>query len=331
MNISMVRGFVVFLLCCLGVACTTIGEKNKPNESGYSNEPLPLIYEGTGLCGYYEDELLYLYYPRQLDLVLVYNKELGVYAKTYIKEMKKSFKCSGFSLSLSSGLANYNRGYDYSLQQEFVFLNEMRSILDNFIKNPSDFEKKVSKPSKLRYINFISENKVEDSTLSLQNVAGDFMYLGDIRDYYKDLSSEESDKLINAALAKKAKAEARALRNKLQEEKLKREREAEKERKEREEKLRIEHFKMEQIIAQERWDNRLGAQYNIGDKVCTYDNNDFGYIEYLNANKMKVHVVGQADRKNGFFFSGIDGNFNYKKVEAIRWFDRNELAHCNFN
>ena len=45
---------------------------------------------------------------------------------------------------------------------------------------------------------------------------------------------------------------------------------------------------------------------------------------------MKIHVVGQADRENGFFFSGIDGNFNYKKVEAIRWFNNNELAPCYF-
>ncbi|GLR63944.1 hypothetical protein [Marinospirillum insulare] len=321
MSISVVRGLVVLLLCSMSAACTTIGEKEELNESGYSSEPLPLLFEGNNICGYYDDELLYLIYPERLGSdIVVYDKKYGIFTESEFEESKRiinrskrksDFKCSDYSIRLSDKLRP-NLHYSNSIRY-FILSNSVRAIFDNASKNPEIFksEIKYNSPPYFRQVSdYYTEATVQVGYTGRSNRHS---YLGDIKSYYNNLSPSDADELINPVLAKIA------------------EEQAEKERKEREEKLRIELFKLEQRIAQERWDNRLGAKYSIGDKVCTYDTNSFGYIEDLNINKMKVHVVGQADRKNGFFFSGIDGNFNYKKVEAIRWFDRNELAHCNFN
>lgn len=336
MSISMVRGFFIVLLCSLSAACTTIEEKEELNESGYSNEPLPLIFDKNqlrniryilnkrheyyiNLCVYYEDELLYLYYPESKEVV-VYDKKYGLFTKSELEEDKRiskrakgksDFKCSDYSIRLSDKL-DPNLHYSNSIKY-YVLSNSMRSIFDNASKNPEAFKEEIKlfDPPFFELLSGGSTKRPVQVGYTDRRDGHD--YLGDIKSYYKNLSTVKADRLINPVLAKIA------------------EEQAEKERKEHEEKLEIERRQMEEKIAQARWDNRLGAKYSIGDKVCTYDNNSFGYIEDLNANKMKIHVVGQADRKNGFFFSGIDGNFNYKKVEAIRWFDRNELAHCNFN
>lgn len=333
MSVSVIRGLVVFLLCSLSAACTTIDEKKELNKSGYSNEPLPLIFEKnikkTGfsqrrgmhqynikLCGFYEDELLYLYYPTRGEKIVVYDKKSGLFTVSDFESnqrlnFKSEFKCSDYSIRLSDKL-DPNLHYSNSIKY-YVLSNSMRSIFDNASKNPEAFKEEInlSDPPFFELLSGGSTKRPVQVGYTDRRDGHD--YLGDIKSYYKNLSTVKADRLINPVLAKIA------------------EEQAEKERKEREEKFRIELFELEQRIAQERWDNRLGAKYSIGDKVCTYDTNSFGYIEDLNTSKMKIHVVGQADRENGFFFSGIDGNFNYKKVEAIRWFDRNELAHCNFN
>lgn len=329
MGVSVVRGLVIFLLCSLSVACTTIGEKEEPNESGYSNEPLPLLFEGNNICGYYDDELLYLYYPTKFDKIVVYDKKYGLFTESKFREsrrikektgffstpernkrinVKASFKCSDYSIRLSDKLSPYENSIRY-----FILSNGVRAIFDNASKNPEIFKNEI-KYNSPPYFKQVSDYYTK-ATVQVGNTgrSNRHSYLGDIKSYYNNLSPSEADKLINPVLAKIA------------------EEQAEKERKEREEKLMIERFKMEQRIAQERWDNRLAAKYSIGDKVCTYDNNSFGYIEGLNASKMKVHVVGQANGKNGFFFSGRKGGFNYKPIEAIRWFNRSELAPCYFD
>lgn len=87
--------------------------------------------------------------------------------------------------------------------------------------------------------------------------------------------------------------------------------------------------------AQEAWNNRLTSKYTAGDKVCTYDTNLFGYVEDVQKERVKVHVVGRAalgpfDTK-GFFFKFGDGSFDYSPLEAIRWLGRDEIAPCNFS
>lgn len=318
MGVSVVRGLVIFLLCSLSVACTTIGEKEEINESGYSNEPLPLLFEKDELCVFYDDELLYLYFPTHGSYqTVLYDKRNGLYSIFTLKDKKtyrqlkyenivKEFKCTDYKVDLSDIL-----DVSDEINQYYVVSDNIRLLFDNAAEDIESFKKEISPyPSFVGYYHSIKAAVLLES-VDLADL--DDYYLGDFKYYYKNLSPSEADELINPVLAKIA------------------EEQAEKERKEREEKLMIERFKMEQRIAQERWDNRLSANYGIGDKVCTYDNNSFGYIEGLNASKMKVHVVGQANGKNGFFFSGRKGGFNYKPVEAIRWFNRSELAPCYFD
>ncbi len=82
------------------------------------------------------------------------------------------------------------------------------------------------------------------------------------------------------------------------------------------------------------WTNRSNATYKIGDKVCTFSTNLFGYIEEILPARFKVHVVGQAKpspiETKGFFFSIGDQNFAYTRIESTRWFEQNEVARCEF-
>lgn len=86
--------------------------------------------------------------------------------------------------------------------------------------------------------------------------------------------------------------------------------------------------------AEESWDNRLSATYRIGDKVCTYDTNWFGYVDEIQPDRLKVHVVGRAvfaglDVK-GIFFTPQEGSFEYSRIDAVRWLAREEIAPCSF-
>jgi hypothetical protein len=87
---------------------------------------------------------------------------------------------------------------------------------------------------------------------------------------------------------------------------------------------------MEFQEARDRWSNRLSQKIAVGDKVCTFEKNLFGYVEAVNSDKVKVHVVGAGSWGSGYFFSGIEGRFDFTRVEAIRWFDRAELGRCHF-
>lgn len=84
------------------------------------------------------------------------------------------------------------------------------------------------------------------------------------------------------------------------------------------------------LAAKQAWENRLSTPLKIGDKICTYHDNQFGYVENIQNNKVKTHVVGSVGAGAGFFFSGLDMQFTYSRIEAIRWFKRDEVAHCNF-
>lgn len=96
----------------------------------------------------------------------------------------------------------------------------------------------------------------------------------------------------------------------------------------------IEKYRQKQDTALARWTTRLKNTYKIGDKVCTYDTNLFGYFEGTSGQKIKVRVIGRPlpeDMRAGFFFSPYDGRFQYRRFESIRWFERGEIAPCNFN
>lgn len=86
-------------------------------------------------------------------------------------------------------------------------------------------------------------------------------------------------------------------------------------------------------LGQLRWNNRLAVKLKKGYKVCTYDKDYFGYVEDVANKRVKVYVLGKVTDyygNGGYFFSGKNGQFNYEKIEAIRWFMRDELAVCEF-
>ena len=84
--------------------------------------------------------------------------------------------------------------------------------------------------------------------------------------------------------------------------------------------------------AQESWSSRNKNAYKIGEKVCTYKGNFFGYVEQSNENRLKVYVAGKVkDKADGYFYSGVEGSFYVEKVEGIRWYEKNEVSNCTFN
>lgn len=91
-------------------------------------------------------------------------------------------------------------------------------------------------------------------------------------------------------------------------------------------------------LASQRWKNRLNIKLDVGDTVCAYNSNHFGQVEAFNdrGDRVKVYVVGKAVHPEygtralpeGYFFSGNAGRFKYDKVEAYRWFRREQISLC---
>ena len=78
------------------------------------------------------------------------------------------------------------------------------------------------------------------------------------------------------------------------------------------------------------WVERAKAHYAVGDRVCTYEGNFFGNIETITTDKFKLHVIGRSVASNGFFFSPDEFPFTPEMIEAPRWFNKDEVAHCKF-
>lgn len=80
------------------------------------------------------------------------------------------------------------------------------------------------------------------------------------------------------------------------------------------------------------WERRLLATYTLGDQVCTMKGNFYGNVEAVSGERLKVHVIGQARMSSdGFFFYTYQPtSFDGIRIEAPRWFERNEIAHCVF-
>lgn len=82
------------------------------------------------------------------------------------------------------------------------------------------------------------------------------------------------------------------------------------------------------------WTNRSSAAYKIGDKVCTFSSNLFGYVEEILPTRFKIHIVGQVKPApfdvKGFFFSAGSQDFTYSKIEATRWMEKVDVAPCDF-
>lgn len=84
------------------------------------------------------------------------------------------------------------------------------------------------------------------------------------------------------------------------------------------------------------WSNRLNADYELGDEVCSYDNK-LGYVEQVTDKKQKVLWKGQvAEVGEGYFFGQRDifsfknKDFSYERLDDVRWESKSQVAACDF-
>ena len=85
-------------------------------------------------------------------------------------------------------------------------------------------------------------------------------------------------------------------------------------------------------LAHSKWENRMSDNKQVGDKVCTYEGNLFGFVDLVSGSKVKLQVLGKVTGQNpGYFFSGKYGSYNYADKNSIIWIDLNKVAHCDFN
>jgi|SRR5690554_1318922 len=78
------------------------------------------------------------------------------------------------------------------------------------------------------------------------------------------------------------------------------------------------------------WAARFNRTINVGDRVCTFHSNLFGYAEEVHGNRIRTYIVGKSSEYPRFFFSNSQDRFRYEKIEGYRWFNREELGHCSF-
>lgn len=184
----------------------------------------------------------------------------------------------------------------------FIASPELRAILNNALENP-----KILGDSIDYVFSSLQKNvKIDWRAKNIESISDIFKYL-------KQISNESASSMIQAGLIEEDRKKAERETSRLQWEQ-KREQE-----------------RLREKQAHERWDNRLALSLSLGNKVCTHDTNLFGYVESSNDNnKIKVHIVGQANDVPGYFFKGKEGGFKYSPIESIRWFTRDEIAPCYF-
>lgn len=94
----------------------------------------------------------------------------------------------------------------------------------------------------------------------------------------------------------------------------------------------IEYVKHRELL----WTNRAEADYQVGERVCSYDNK-LGYIENTAENNHKVLWKGRVLNKDkGYFFgkrdqfSYKDDKFEYDQLDDIRWEPKEQIGKCEF-
>lgn len=97
--------------------------------------------------------------------------------------------------------------------------------------------------------------------------------------------------------------------------------------KERLAKEEAEHKRQQEIA---RWNRILSAPKSVGDKVCTRSN-EFGYVEQISGDKVKLMSVGKlTNEKPDFFFDGDNKSFYFQPTGTYKWIPAMQLGHCGF-
>ncbi len=94
----------------------------------------------------------------------------------------------------------------------------------------------------------------------------------------------------------------------------------------------VEYVKHKELL----WTTRAKAEYQIGEKVCSYDNK-LGYIENIAENNQKVLWKGRVlNKAKGYFFGKRDqfsykeDKFEYDQLDDIRWETKEQIGKCDF-
>lgn len=291
---------IVVLFCMLIAACSTGGSHQV--DTPIDKNKYVFLWEKDLQDGcaaaFHSESLLYLVTKERnsgnLIYVSVYDPRTSIFA-TVPLYYRGSESCRNVSFSIlpTQSIARLS----------YIESPEFRIIFDNFSNNPEALKMAINAGPV--YFRYDGQWNGKRSALNLDRMnIKDIKSVADVSSYLKSLSNESAIAMIGARKAfiatKEAEAQERKIRTKQ---------------------------------ARDGWDNRMSKQLGVGDKVCTFDNNMFGFVENISGEKVKVHVVGRATpafAMSGYFFSGVEGRFQYTPIESIRWFVRGELAHCYF-
>ncbi|CAI4164033.1 hypothetical protein ALT1644_30016 [Alteromonas macleodii] len=143
-------------------------------------------------------------------------------------------------------------------------------------------------------------------------------------------NTEQFEDLVNVVSETK-QAEALVLAEKLEKQKLLEEQRTAEE--------QAERFRRKSLIADHNaankraWSERKNFEYNLGDKICSYDN-VMGFVEKVANDNVKIQTVGKAQHDLGFFFgnnSNPGASFNFTPMSMILWKTKSEVAPCSFS
>ncbi|SGY81451.1 hypothetical protein [Moritella viscosa] len=85
-------------------------------------------------------------------------------------------------------------------------------------------------------------------------------------------------------------------------------------------------------IRHNRFNNESLLAKSIGQEICSAEN-QFGYVEDINGNKLKIRLIGKAINKHNYYFFGelAKSKFNFKlsAVEMI-WDEQLDWGKCAF-
>lgn len=299
---------VILTVCSLFIGCSTNMHYKNLNSSNPKSDSERLkytflfekaFYDKGCLAAFHKEGLLYLITKESSSFsVSVYNPKINIFATAAIRT-------SGYVTCKTVDFVN-NRLL-YVARLHFFVSPEYRQLFDNYKDHPEALKNAItSGPS---YFGLGGQYNGQKSTLNLpNNNFKDIYSLFDLESQLRDFNKHKAKQLISARQSEveRITSKYKAIQEASQE---------------------------KQRRAKEQWTNRMSQKLKVGDKVCSYTNL-FGYLEKMSGHKIKVHVVGDASQykgDEGYFFQGASGEFQYTKIEAIRWFKRSEVSHCHFN
>lgn len=257
------------------------------------------LYQGCA-AAFYRGSLLYVVSKAKtrlggvLGYVYVYDPRTGIFAETSLINPGKGH-CRNVNLS-STNIGS-------SAELNYVKSIKFRTMLDHFRENPDGLKAVLSAGLNGLHYQFSVYGKPDTLELDGQSI-NHLHAVSDIAKYLIHMTMQQAQSMTGERESEYAEKQA--------------------------------HDKAQALQSKQAhalWDNRMSMKLAIGDQVCTYDTNQFGYVERMVDSKVRVQVVGRVDSINaapGYFFNGKNMQFHYKKIESIRWFNRNELAPCKF-